>query len=287
MLIAQITDIHIGFDRDHPDEPNLRRFCKVLDRLKHGPNRPDLLLLTGDLTEHGDAASYRILAEALADCPFPVWPIVGNHDDRATFGAAFQQVRPDGGFFQYGIEGTNPRIVMLDTLEPGRHGGAFCEARVQWLRAQLEAHPDTPTIIVMHHPPIVSGIDWMDSSAAEPWFARFAEAIKGHGQIQAILCGHLHRPIMTGWPVLTGWQRVPLIVCPSSAPAVALNLTLVDPEKPDGRVLITDEAPAYGLHYWNGQGLVSHFESLGKLDPLASFDAALQPMIRAAFAERG
>ena len=281
MLIAQITDIHIGFDRDHPDEPNLRRFRAVLGRLKHGPNRPDLLLLTGDLTEHGDAASYRILNEALADCPFPVWPIVGNHDDRAGFGAAFPQASPSGGFFHYAIDGSGPRILMLDTLEPGRHGGAFCEARARWLRAQLVAHPDTPTIIVMHHPPIISGIDWMDSSPGDPWFTRFAGAIEGHDQIRAILCGHLHRPI------LTGWNGVPLIVCPSSAPAVALNLTSVDPERPDGRVLITDEAPGYGLHYWNGRGLVSHFESMGNLEPLASFDAALQPMIRAAFAERG
>ena len=281
MLIAQITDIHIGFDRDHPDEPNLRRFRAILDRLKHGPNRPDLLLLTGDLTEHGDAASYRILTEALADCPFPVWPIVGNHDDRVGFAAAFGQVQPNSGFFHYAIDGSGPRILMLDTLEPGRHGGAFCEARARWLRAQLVAHPDTPTIIVMHHPPIISGIDWMDSSPDDPWFTRFAGAIEGHDQIRAILCGHLHRPI------LTGWSGVPLIVCPSSAPAVALNLTSVDPERPDGRVLITDEAPGYGLHYWNGRGLVSHFESMGNLEPLASFDAALQPMIRAAFAERG
>ena len=280
MLIAQVTDIHIGFDRDHTDEPNLRRFRAVLDRLKHGPNRPDLLLLTGDLTEHGDAASYAIVAEAIASCPFPVWPLLGNHDDRAAFGATFPQVLPSGGFFHYVIEGTHLRILMLDTIEPGRHGGAFCDTRVDWLRSELAAHPATPTIIAMHHPPIISGIDWMDSSANDPWFARFADAIGGHSQISAILCGHLHRPIMTGF------QGIPLLVCPSSAPAVALNLTPVDPERPDGRVLITDEAPALGIHDWNGRGLVSHFESLGNLDALASYDAALQPMIRAAFAER-
>jgi 3',5'-cyclic-AMP phosphodiesterase len=280
VLIAQVTDIHIGFDRNHPDEPNLRRFQAVLDRLNHGPNRPDLLLLTGDLTEHGDAASYHILAEAISDCRFPVWPMVGNHDDRAAFGAAFPQVRPNGGFMHYAIEGTHLRILILDTIEPGRHGGAFCIDRVEWLRSELAAYPDTPTVIAMHHPPIISGIDWMDSTPGDPWFARFGDAIVGHGQIKAILCGHLHRPI------LSGWNGLPLIVCPSSAPAVALNLTPIDPGRPDGRILITDEAPAYGLHYWGGQGLISHFESLGNLDALASYDATLQPMIRAAFAER-
>ncbi len=280
MLIAQVTDIHIGFDRSDPDEPNLRRFRALLTRLTNGPNQPDLLLLTGDLTEHGDAASYRILADAIADCPFPVWPIIGNHDDRAGFGAAFPHVPSAGGFFHYAIEGTHPRILMLDTVELGRHGGAFCEVRAAWLRGELAAHPETPTVIAMHHPPIIAGIDWMDSAADDPWFARFADAIRGQGQIQAILCGHLHRAIMTGW------HGAPLLVCPSSAPAVALNLTAIDPERPDGRAMIVNEAPAYGLHYWNGQGLISHFESLGNLDALASYDTAFQSIIRAAFAER-
>ena len=51
MLIGQITDIHIGFEPGNPDEPNMHRLRAVLERLFDGPNRPDLLLLTGDLTE--------------------------------------------------------------------------------------------------------------------------------------------------------------------------------------------------------------------------------------------
>ena len=78
MLIAQITDIHIGFDKGNPDEHNMVRLRAVLGHLVNGPNRPDLLLLSGDLTEDGAPADYARLAEAVAICPFPVWPMTGN-----------------------------------------------------------------------------------------------------------------------------------------------------------------------------------------------------------------
>ena len=84
MLIAQITDIHIGFDPDNPAEYNRKRLDEVLDVLIEGPNRPDLLLATGDITDRGDADSYRRLATAFSRCPFPVWPsaaaVVGAED---------------------------------------------------------------------------------------------------------------------------------------------------------------------------------------------------------------
>ena len=203
MLIGQITDIHIGFDVGNPREANMTRFETVLERLAGLAEPPDILLLTGDLTEHGDVESFALLAEALRAFPAPVWPIPGNHDSREALLAAFPHVRPSlrdtNGYVQYSIEQRGLRIIMLDTLEEGRHGGAFCESRALWLKTELSAHPDTPTAIVMHHPPLPTGIAWMDTQADEPWVARFAEAIAGHDQIVGILCGHVHRAAAPAW----------------------------------------------------------------------------------------
>lgn len=280
MLIAQITDTHIGFDRGNPDEYNMQRFKAVLQRLVEGPNRPDVLLLTGDLSEFGDAESYVSLAEAVGGCPFPVWAMVGNHDEREPLLAAFPGTPVEGGFLHYPLDYDGFRLLVLDTLEPGRHGGGFCETRAAWLEAQLAAKPDTPTVIAMHHPPFESGIVWLDSDAGEEWIARFSRTIAGHAQVRAIISGHLHRTIHTLW------NGVSLTVCSSSAPTVGLDLNPIDPDRPDGRAMIIDELPSYALHYWDGERLISHFEAVGALNVLARYDASLQPVVRLIDGER-
>lgn len=281
LLIGQITDLHIGFDPGNPDEPNMHRLRAVLDRLFDGPNLPDLLLLTGDLTENGDLESFALLAGALASAPCPVLAIPGNHDSRDGLAAAFPRAAREQGFFHQALDAGGLRLLLLDTFEPGRHGGAFCEARAAWLAAQLAQAPEQPTVIAMHHPPFVSGIDWMDPDPGEEWIARFAETTRGHGQIKAVLCGHLHRS------VVTGWQGAPLVVCPSTAPSVALDLSPIDAADPDGRALIRDAPPGYALHRWDGERLVTHLERVGGYEDVARFDADLQPMIRGMLAERG
>jgi len=281
MLIAQMTDIHLGFAPDEaPEELNRLRFRAALERLLSGPTRPDLLILSGDLTEKGDLNDFDDVAGLVAACPCPVWPMVGNHDDRANLLRAFPQVSGEGGFVHYVLENEGLRVILLDTLEPGRHGGAFCEARAVWLSAQLDAAPGTPTLIFMHHPPVVTGIDWMDPASGEDWLARFGAVVEGREQIVAIHCGHLHRPVHTTF------RGIPLGITASIAPRVGLDLRPVDANNPDGRDLITTEPPTYALHRWNGQELVTHYEDVSGWQVLARFDDQLQPMIHDMFGER-
>ena len=280
MLIAQITDIHLGFDPGNPDELNRQRLHTVLRALIDGPNRPDLLLATGDLTDHGDSDSYRALADAFGQCPFPVWPCMGNHDDRANFAAIFPDVPQQGGFIHYVIPLPGRRIIMLDTLEPGRHGGAFCEARARWLGERLDEDSATPTLIVMHHPPVEVGIDWMNTHPDEPWVQRFAATIEGRPNIVALICGHLHRTITAPW------KGTSVAICSSTAPQLALDLRPMDPAAPDGRPMIIADAPAYALHRWTGEGLVTHFETAGDQATLAKFDNGMQPLVQMLMNER-
>lgn len=281
MLIAQLTDIHIGFEQGAgKDELNYRRYRTTLDYLLGHPNAPDLLLLTGDLTEHGDAGSYELLAEPFTDSPFPVYPMAGNHDAREELRRAFPDCPQDGEFVHYVIEREGLRVICLDTFEPGRHGGAFCDNRAQWLADQLAAQPDTPTLIFMHHPPVISGIDWMDPSPDEAWIDRFGESVAGHTQIAAIRCGHLHRPFYTSF------RGIPLSVTPSVAPTIALDLRPVDKDHPDQRDLVSKEPPGYALHRWHDGQLVTHHQFVGDWKTLATYEPHLQPMMFEMFAER-
>src|ERR1044072_1091540 len=101
MLIAQITDLHVGFDPVDPDEYNKQRLDHVLEKILDGPNKPDLMLVTGDLTERGDPESYQRCKDLLSACPFPWHPIPGNHDLRTNFSRAFPDIPTPGGFVQY------------------------------------------------------------------------------------------------------------------------------------------------------------------------------------------
>ena len=287
-LIAQITDIHIGFDPDaKPEELNRIRFRGTLDRITSAPNNPDFMVLSGDLTDHGDLESFEKTAALLENLPFPLLPMVGNHDTREGLLHAFPHTPNHGrdangfGFIQYSVDaGAGLQIICLDTLEPGRHGGAFCEERAAWLKAELSGCNDKAVLIFMHHPPIVSGIGWMDPAPREPWIERFAEAIAGHDNIVGIHCGHLHRPINTTF------RGVNLGVTASVAPLVAMDLRPIDGDDADGRELITTEPATYALHRWDGVDLLTHYEKTHDWDVLARYDPPLQPMIREMLAEK-
>jgi 3',5'-cyclic AMP phosphodiesterase CpdA len=281
MLLAQITDLHLGFDPGVPDELNRQRLDRTLARLAAMSPQPDLLLATGDIADNGDdAISYRAFREAIRDLPFRTYPAMGNHDSRGTFLAEFPDTPAPDGFIQYAIEDLPVRILVLDTLEVGRHGGGFCETRAAWLTARLDEAPGRPTLIVLHHPPIATGLSWMTENPEAQWVRRLRAVIEGRANIVAMIAGHLHRPVVTLWAGTT------LAVCPSTAPQVALDLEPIDPEAPDGRPMIVADQPWFALHYWNGTGLISHFDTAEEHEVLASFIPKRQPLLRMLREER-
>ncbi len=280
MLIAQITDIHLGFDPGNPAEFNRKRLDQVLLHIVNGPNKPDILLATGDLVDLGDLDSYRRLQNAFSMCDFPVYMCMGNHDHRANFREQFPEVATADGFVQYVVTLNGLRLLILDTLETGRHGGGFCEIRAAWLRARLAEDTKTPTILVLHHPPIEVGIDWMNTHPQEQWVANLVGAMAGATNIKGMVCGHVHRNIVAPW------QGTAIAVCASTAPQVTLDLRPIDIDTPDNRPMIIADAPAYALHFWNGRELVTHFQTAGEHVMLAKLDDNLMSLVRQLRAER-
>ncbi|WP_439544645.1 phosphodiesterase [Sandarakinorhabdus sp.] len=280
MLIAQVTDIHLGFQPDDPAELNRKRFDEVVDALLALTPQPDLLLATGDLTEHGSLASYQTLKLITERLPFPVHFALGNHDERSNFRSVFPDVPVlPSGHVQYAFVHGPLRFVVLDTLEEGHHGGAFSAEQATWLDTTL-AEDTSPTMLVLHHPPIETGNGWMTEDLDSPWVRRLAAVVERHPHVIRMVTGHLHRAIVTGWHGTT------LAVCPSAAPQVAIDFREIDPEAPDGRDMIVAEAPGFALHYWTGRDLVTHYGSSGDHPVLARYNARMQPTVQHILAER-
>jgi Icc protein len=255
MLVAQITDTHIRRPGDLAygvvdTALYLERAVAALTRLDPAP---DLAVVTGDLVDAGEAEEYAHLRALLAPLAMPVFVIPGNHDAREPLRHAFAAdgYLPRDGFLQYTVEDWPLRIVALDTLIPGETGGELCRERLSWLDHALAAAPERPTLILMHHPPFVTGIGHMDRIGLAG-IPRFAEIVARHPQVERILCGHLHRAIDRRFAGTVAGTA------PSTAHQVALDLA------PAAPLAFTFEPPGYQLHYWSeADGLVTHTALIG------------------------
>ena len=276
LVIAQLTDLHIGFDVEEGVERNVDRLGRVIDAMR--AEQPDLVIVTGDLTQGGRAEDYRRLATALSALDCPVHLTVGNHDRRDGFAAVFaDRIAPDG-FVHFAVEHPELRCLVLDTLEEGRHGGAFCVERAAWLSARL-VEDRRSTLIFLHHPPVAVGVAWMDPDPNAGWIERLHAAIAPHDHVIGLAAGHLHGASVTGW------QGRSVAIAPSVAPALALSLAAIDPDTPDNRPMIVDSAPGFALHRWDGEQLTTQFGSVPE-HVIARFNEDMQPMVRQMLTER-
>jgi Icc protein len=252
MLICQLTDLHIrprGFAANRVSETNMltERAFRVVAGFSP---RPDVAILTGDLTECGLEAEYANLTAILArTLPMPVYVIPGNHDRRENLRAGLSHlpcVLSDPHFVQYTVDDYPVRMVMLDTLVPGASHGALFGAQLGWLDRALAEQPSKLTLVGMHHPPFATGIPHMDKTALLDADA-FRSVIARHRQVQRIVCGHHHRPIVG--------QCAHAIV--SIAPSVAHQVELTFAPNDPGA--FNFEPPAFQLHAWSdATGFVSH-----------------------------
>lgn len=273
LLICQISDLHIGLDGDAPDERSTLRARAVIGEVAALAPSPDVVVLSGDLTDRGDLESYRRLLTLLEPLGTPVLAMVGNHDRRAAMLEVLPDTPVEDGFVQYVHALPDHRLLLLDTLDEGRGGGAFCARRAAWLDAALGEAPETPTLLALHHPPFAVGIDWMDPSADAPWIARLRAVVVRHPQIVGMMAGHLHRPISAVW------EGRPCAVASSVAPQLALDLRATPLDRPDGRPLVVLEPPGYVLHRWSGRALASHFIQVAPVPVVIRLDQAMAPVL--------
>jgi 3',5'-cyclic AMP phosphodiesterase CpdA len=264
MLIAQLTDTHIktAGRLAYGRVDTSAMLADAVEALRRLDPQPDLLLITGDLVDLGSAEEYACLRAILAPLSQPLLVVPGNHDEREALRNAFADggYLPTSGFLHYAVDDYPLRIVGLDTLIPGQGGGELCAERLDWLARTLAERPAAPTLILMHHPPFVTGIGHMDRIGLQGRQA-FAALLEQHPQVQRVLCGHLHRTIHA----VVGGRSV--LTSPSTAHQVALDLRQQAPSA------FRMEPPGFMLHRWADGVLVSHVANIGDFaGPFPFFD---------------
>lgn len=229
-VIAQISDVHIG----GPNEGAGERFSLAVDEINRMTRPVDLVLLTGDLTDHAADVEWRELCDRLAPLRARWEAIPGNHD-RGLPALAGHRVSEAGPL----------RLILLDTS-----GDTFGPGDASWLDDQLGRRPDLPTVVAVHQPPFETGIWWMDCLALGG-ADLFEAVVRRHPHVLKVLSGHAHRLIQTNWGCCSLW------VCPSTAVSVAPDL---DPAHDPAE---TAEGPTFSLHLYTRRGIVSHLVPVG------------------------
>jgi 3',5'-cyclic AMP phosphodiesterase CpdA len=246
--ILQITDCHIG--SDWIEAAPLDTLRRVVAAVRALPDRPQVALITGDITNDGDPADYERVAAVLAELELPLFAIPGNHDGRAGLRHVFALPGEGDEPIQYAVDLDGLRVLMLDTQRPGEVSGELGPERLAWLARELSASAGTPTLLAMHHPPIDTGIAGMDAIGL-PVADRAAlrSLLEESPQVVGIVAGHVHRAItgsLAGRPVVT---------VPSSYAQLVLDFERTD--LPMGAA-----PPAFALHLLVDGRLVSHVETV-------------------------
>jgi 3',5'-cyclic-AMP phosphodiesterase len=269
LLLAQLTDTHVvaadaaAESRDDLFVDNNGRLRAAVTRINQECPAISAVLATGDLANDGLAAEYAALEELLDPLVVPVLPIPGNHDDRERVRSAFPDVPwVDAEHASWvttvgtaDADSPTVRVVGLDTTLPGQPGAEFDRSREEWLRCVLApgsgSSPDDrsgpssmPTVLAVHHPPFMTGIEWMDRSGFVG-LERLASVLAEY-PVDLIVCGHLHRPASSS---IAG---IPAQVGLSTVQHVALDLT------PGAGVALVHDPFGYQIVRVSNSGIVTH-----------------------------
>ena len=256
MLIAQLSDPHLrppGALYQGLVDSNAM-FGAALRHLTGLSPAPDLVILSGDVVDEGTAAEYTVARDMLAGLRQPLLAIPGNHDEREAFRASFAELGfcPAEGPLHAVADGHGPvRVIGVDVTVPGQHHGHFDEAAAAWLEAALAAAPERPTIVMLHQPPLVSGIPYIDIYRCHG-SRRLAAIVERYPAVERVVTGHIHRFMLrrfAGTVLCTG---------PSTTTAIALRL------EAEAEAASYVEPPAFLLHYWTAEtGMVTHLVPIG------------------------
>jgi 3',5'-cyclic-AMP phosphodiesterase len=174
VIIAQLSDPHLRVGPN--DQGSAAALENAVTAVLALDPQPQAVVVTGDLADGARAAEYDRFAELVAPLAMPVHVLPGNHDELDWPGP-------------HAVDCDGTKVVLCDTTIPGRDDGHL---DLDWLAAEL-GEP-TPTIVAMHHPPLLTGIGGLDEiglPASER--AALAQLLHGTPHVLRVVAGHVHR----------------------------------------------------------------------------------------------
>jgi 3',5'-cyclic AMP phosphodiesterase CpdA len=193
-LFVQISDTHIGFAKEaNPDvDGTLKQTIALVNAM---PDRPSLVIHTGDITHLSKAAQFDDAQQLLAELHTTEMHTVPGEHDTLDAGAAeyfkrFGKASANKGYYSFDHSGVH-FVALVNVLDFKDGGvGNLGGDQLAWLATDLKARSASTPIVVFAHMPLWTvhepwGWGTGDGDQAIAMLRRFGAA--------TILNGHIHQ----------------------------------------------------------------------------------------------
>ena len=185
--IAHLSDLHFG----RVDDALLAPLTRAVSALA-----PDVVVVSGDLTQRARAAQFREARAFLDSLPQPQIVIPGNHDE-PLYNVFMRFVAPLKNYRRYIAKDLEPAYVDDEVAVLGINtarsrtfkGGRINEEQVEVIRAKLCTLDDSIVKIVVTHHPFDTPADLHDQIVGRA--PMVMQTLAGCGA-DILLAGHLH-----------------------------------------------------------------------------------------------
>lgn len=195
--IVQISDLHLtpkgakhSFNQQIDPFKKLEMVFADLERL---PQKPELIVLTGDLIHEGIAADYERLHEFLyqkeADLGTDINVLLGNHDRAGAFYLGYCGLAPKSQFY-YRQQTKDFDYYFLDSNFQNLEQGYLPATELKWLKLKLQENPQRPSLIFLHHP--IAGVSLAKMRFSVLQNDQVLLQLAASANVRGIFSGHIH-----------------------------------------------------------------------------------------------